>query len=56
MEKNTDKKNKVVIFLSGDGYKLSSWYGKILMKGVSFSELNGAKKACDAAGFDYIVA
>lgn len=51
-----DNKNKVVVFLSEGGYKLSSYYGKILNDGLTFSTLAAAKQACEDAKYDYIVA
>ena len=50
------KDEKVVIFLSEGGFKLSSWFGKILHGGMTFSTLDAAKNACEDAGYDYIVA
>lgn len=50
------KDEKVVIFLSEGGFKLSSWFGKILHDGMTFSTLDAAKNACEDAGYDYIVA
>lgn len=55
MEK-TSKKNLTVIFLSEGGYKLSSYYGKILSRGTTFSTLDAAKNACKDAGMEFIVA
>jgi len=55
MEK-TSKKDLTVIFLSENGYKLSSYYGKILNHGISFATLDAAKNACKDAGMEFIVA
>lgn len=52
---NESNKNKVVVFLSEGGYKLSSYYGKILTD-TAFASLNAAKQACIDAGYDFIVA
>ena len=51
----SSKKNLTVIFLSEGGYKLSSYYGKILSN-AAFSSLDAAKNACKDAGMDFIVA
>ena len=51
----SSKKNLAVIFLSEGGYKLSSYYGKILSD-ATFSSLDAAKNACKDAGMDFIVA
>lgn len=51
----SNKKNLTVIFLSEGGYKLSSYYGKILSD-MTFSSLDAAKNACNDAGMDFIVA
>lgn len=51
----SSKKNLTVIFLSEGGYKLSSYYGKILSN-TTFSSLTAAKNACKDAGMDFIVA
>lgn len=51
-----DNKNKVVIFLSEGGYKLSSYYGKILNGGITFSSLASAEQACKDASYNYIIA
>lgn len=52
---NESNKNKIVIFLSAGGYKISSYYGKIISNTV-FCSLNAAKQACIDAGYDFIVA
>lgn len=51
-----DKKNTAVIFLSEGGYKLSSWYGKILANGATYPSLDAAKNACATFGLKYKVA
>ena len=52
MDKNKDT---IVIFLSEGGYKLSSWYGKILSK-TPFVSLSAAKQACEDMEANYIIA
>lgn len=51
----SSNKNLAVIFLSEGGYKLSSYYGKILSS-MTFLSLAAAKNACKDAGMDFIVA
>ena len=51
-----NKSDKSVIYLTANGYGISSLYGMILLDGRTFKTLNDAKSFCEAHGMDFEIA
>lgn len=52
----SNKSSKSVIYLTANGYGISSIYGKILLNGRTFNTLNDAKSFCESNNMDFEIA